>query len=94
MTTDENVSRRVITTYNSNNSNNHWGVEVKRTRNITTIPVRPETKDRLKSLGLKGQTYDEIIFELVEHVKYEEFMERQYQRLKEKSKFVPFDAIE
>lgn len=30
----------------------------------------------------------------MEHVGYEEFMEKQYQRLKEKSKFVPLDAIE
>lgn len=67
---------------------------MKKTRNITTIPVRRETKDRLKSLGLKGQTYDEIISQLLEDVEYEEFMERQYRRLKEKSKFVPLDAIE
>jgi hypothetical protein len=31
---------------------------------------------------------------LVEHVEYEEFMEQQYRRLKEKSKFVPLGAIE
>jgi hypothetical protein len=63
-------------------------------REITTIPVRKDTKDRLKSLGLKGQTYDDIISQLVEHVEYEEFMEKQYKRLKEKTKFVSLDAIE
>ncbi len=67
---------------------------MRKTRDITTIPVRREIRDRLKSLGLKGQTYDEIISQLIAHVEYEEFMERQYQRLKEKSKFVPLDAIE
>ena len=66
---------------------------MRKTREITTIPIRREIRDRLKSLGLKGQTYDEIISQLIEHVEYEEFMERQYRRLKEKSKFVPLDAI-
>ena len=66
---------------------------MRKTREITTIPLRREIRDRLKSLGLKGQTYDEIISQLIEHVEYEEFMERQYLRLKEKSKFVPLDAI-
>jgi hypothetical protein len=67
---------------------------MRKTRDITTIPVRKGTKDRLKSLGLKGQTYDDIISQLVEQVEYEEFMERQYKRLEEKSKFVPLGAIE
>jgi hypothetical protein len=63
-------------------------------RDITTIPVRKSTKDRLKSFGLKGQTYDEILANLMEKVEYEEFMQRQYERLKEKAKFVPLSAIE
>ena len=66
---------------------------MRKTRDITTIPVRRRTKDRLKSLGLKGQTYEDIITQLVEHVEYEEFMEQQYRRLKEKSKFVSLSAI-
>lgn len=60
-------------------------------RDITTIRVRRETKSQLKSLGSKGQTYDAIISKLMETVEYEEFMEKQYQRLREKSKFVPLD---
>jgi hypothetical protein len=67
---------------------------MRKTRDITTIPVRQRTKDRLKSLGLKGQTYEDIITQLVEHVEHEAFMEQQYQRLKEKSKFVSLSAIE
>ena len=66
---------------------------MRKTRDITTIPVRHETKDRLRSLGLKGQTYDEIIMQLMENVQYEEFMEKQYKRLKGKSKFVPLSAV-
>jgi hypothetical protein len=66
---------------------------MQKTRDITTIPVRHETRDRLRSLGLKGQTYDEIISQLMENVEYEEFMEKQYKRLTEKSKFVPLSKI-
>jgi hypothetical protein len=62
-------------------------------RGITTIPVSRGTRDKLKSLGLKGETYDEIIARLMEMARYEEFMERQYSLLKEKDKFVPLDAI-
>ena len=62
-------------------------------RGITTIPVSRGTRDKLKSLGLKGETYDEIISRLMEMARYEEFMERQYALFKEKDKFVPLDAI-
>jgi len=33
---------------------------------ITTIQVRPETRERLKDLGKKGETYDEIINRLID----------------------------
>ncbi len=33
---------------------------------ITTIQVRPETRERLKELGKKGDTYDEIINRLID----------------------------
>ncbi|MDI6858897.1 MAG: hypothetical protein QMC85_00200 [Methanocellales archaeon] len=60
---------------------------------VTTIPVDKETRDRLKTFGLKGETYDDIINRLMEQVEYEEFMERQYRRLEEKDKFIPLDEI-
>jgi hypothetical protein len=56
---------------------------------ITTIQVPVETRDRLKRFGLKGQTYQEILEALMDRVEYEEFMETQYRRLEERSKFVP-----
>jgi len=34
---------------------------------MTTIPVAVETRERLKQLGKKGDTYDEIIRRLLEH---------------------------
>jgi len=57
----------------------------------TTIQIPMETRDRLKRFGLKGQTYHDILETLMDRVEYEEFMEQQYERLKERSKFVPLD---
>jgi hypothetical protein len=51
----------------------------------TTIAISNETKDLLKMLGSKGETYDEIIQKM--SVAYEEFMEKQYKRLAETNKF-------
>ena len=51
----------------------------------TTIAVREETKDILKSLGNKGETYDEIIMSLT--IAYNEFLERQYKKLEERHNF-------
>ncbi len=67
---------------------------MRKTRNITHIRVNRETKMRLRSLGLKSQTYDEIISCLLEKVEHEKFMEKQYQRLKKKTKFVPLSDKE
>ena len=60
---------------------------------ITTIPVKKATRDRLKGFGLKGSTYDEIINWMSDRVEYEEFMERQYERLKEKEKFISLEEL-
>ncbi|MEE8401052.1 MAG: hypothetical protein V3R86_02730 [Candidatus Hydrothermarchaeaceae archaeon] len=60
---------------------------------LTTIPVKKSTRDRLKGFGLKGSTYDEIINMLSDRVEYEEFMELQYQRLKDKDKFIPMEEL-
>ncbi len=59
----------------------------------TTIPVERETRDRLRSLGKKGETYDEILKRLMSLAVYEEFMGRQYERLKDKKAFVSLDEL-
>jgi len=59
----------------------------------TTIPVEKETRDRLRSLGKKEETYDEILKRLMSVAEYEEFMERQYERLKDRKAFVPLDEL-
>ncbi len=59
----------------------------------TTILVEKETRERLRSLGKKGETYDQILKRLMALAEYEEFMEIQYQRLKDKEAFVSLDEI-
>jgi hypothetical protein len=59
----------------------------------TTIPLEKGTRDRLRSLGRKGETYDQILKRLMSVAEYEEFMERQYERLKDKKAFVSFDEL-
>ena len=33
---------------------------------VTTIKVRPETRERLKALGVKGETYDALLNRLLD----------------------------
>jgi hypothetical protein len=52
---------------------------------VTTIALDENTRDVLRNLGTKGETYDEIIMRLT--IAYEDFIERQYKRFGEKHKF-------
>jgi hypothetical protein len=57
----------------------------------TTIPLEKETRERLRSLGRKGETYDQLLKRLISIAEYDEFMTRQYERLKDKNAFVSLD---
>jgi hypothetical protein len=35
---------------------------------LTSIKIKPQTRDTLKSVGKKGETYDEIINRLLDRV--------------------------
>ena len=59
----------------------------------TTIPLEKETRERLRSLGKKGETYDQVLKRLISIAEYEEFMSKQYERLKDKNAFVSLDEI-
>jgi hypothetical protein len=59
----------------------------------TTIPLEKETRERLRSLGRKGETYDQVVNRLISLAEYEEFMTRQYERLKDKNAFISLDEI-
>jgi hypothetical protein len=43
----------------------HSGVSPTMSR--TTISLDTETRDRLKALGRKGETYDELVNRLIDH---------------------------
>jgi hypothetical protein len=59
----------------------------------TTIPVEKQTREKLRSFGRKGETYDQVLRRLMTIAEYEEFMTRQYERLKEKNAFISLDEI-
>jgi hypothetical protein len=61
---------------------------------LTTIPIFKATRERVKVLGHKGESYDLILNRILDEVDYLEMMERQYERLKEKDRFVSLDEIE
>jgi hypothetical protein len=60
---------------------------------VTTIPVAKETRERLRYFGKKGETYDQILRRLMSLAEYEGFMEKQYERLKDKQAFVSLDEL-
>ena len=60
---------------------------------LTTIPLRRETRDRLKQLGKKGETYEVVIVRLLEQAELAGHLETHYERLRDKSKFIPLDEI-
>jgi len=45
---------------------------------VTTVQVTSETRDLLKAVGRKGETYDSIIKKLLRSAEYMDFMEAQY----------------
>ena len=59
----------------------------------TTILVTKKTREQLKALGRKGETYEDIITRLMEEINYREFITRQYERLEEKDKFIPLEDV-
>ncbi len=59
----------------------------------TTILVKKKTREQLKGLGRKGETYDDIIVRLMEKISHQEFIARQYERLEEKDKFIPPEDV-
>ncbi len=58
----------------------------------TTIPLSKGIRDRLKSIGQKGETYDEIIHRLIEIAEQVDFFNKQ-KRILEEEEFVPIDEV-
>jgi len=62
------------------------------TSTMTTISLHKETKEMLRKLGAKGQTYDEVIKELIERASIKELDER-WNKILTDEKFIPLDDL-
>jgi predicted CopG family antitoxin len=64
----------------------------------TTISIDTNVRDRLKRCGTKDESYNSIIerlLNLYEEFDLEQYIEKQYQKLKEdKEKFIPLEQYE
>lgn len=58
----------------------------------TTIQVSMETRERLKKIGSKGQTYDEIIDKLLEIGQKVMFF-NELDRISNNEEFIPLDQL-
>ena len=58
----------------------------------TTISVSDETKEVLRTLGEKGETYDEIIRKLIKRSAWKE-LENRWNDILEKDGFIPLDEL-
>ncbi|MEM4091049.1 MAG: hypothetical protein QXQ46_10005 [Thermoplasmatales archaeon] len=58
----------------------------------TTIQVSKETREKLKKLGRKGQTYEEIIENLMEISKKAMFF-TELDRIADTEAFIPLDEL-
>ena len=59
----------------------------------TTIQVDTETRDTLKALGKKGETYNDIIRKLIKRARYIDFMEESYQIIDTENNWVNLDEL-
>ncbi len=58
----------------------------------TTIAVSYETKEILRKLGEKGESYDEIIRKLIERSAWKDLDER-WNRILKEDEFIPLDEL-
>jgi len=58
----------------------------------TTVSLRKETKETLRRLGVKGQTYDEIIRQLIDRASVGA-LDARWNRILEEAEFIPLDEL-
>ncbi len=60
----------------------------------TTIQVDTEIRDKMKSIGHKGETYNEIIDRLMSYyISYHNFMIEQYKILDSEQNWISLDEL-
>jgi predicted CopG family antitoxin len=70
----------------------HGGHSDDQMASTTTISLRKETKELLRKLGSKGQTYDEVIRELIEKATIKE-LDARWNRILEDETFTALDEL-
>ena len=58
----------------------------------TTVSLRKETKEMLRKIGSKDQTYDEVIRELIEKASIKQ-MDARWNRILKEEEFIPLDEL-
>lgn len=61
---------------------------------MTTVQLDTKTRDLLKAMGRKGETYDSIIRKLLRSSEYVDFMEEQYGILRTEKHWVRLKGTE
>ena len=59
---------------------------------VTTIQINRETREELRDLGRKGETYDQLIHRLIDLAGRVEFFE-DIDKILESEEFVPLEEI-
>ena len=59
---------------------------------VTTIQLSPDTREHLQAVGRKGETYDQIVRRLLRAAEYSDFMDEQYEILRNEKKWVRLRA--
>ena len=59
---------------------------------LTTIQIRKMTRDQLRQLGRKGETYDQVLARLIEMARRDAFF-REIDRIIETEEFVPLEEV-
>ncbi len=60
--------------------------------NLTTIQISKMTRDQLRKLGMKGETYDQVLNRLIEMARKNAFF-NDIDRILENEEFVPLEQI-
>ncbi len=60
---------------------------------LTTIPIMKETRDALKMLGMKGESYDALIKRLIETAKCQ-MLYRELDEIRLKGDYIKVDDID
>jgi predicted DNA-binding protein len=63
------------------------------TKQATTIALAKSTKERLRRLAEKGETYDEVVLRLIHRAAIKE-MDDRWNRILEDEEFTPLEDLE